>query len=137
MALLALLASAACLATPVQGNKVKAGPFTGVVMPQYDVVQGRFRLHVGPYRDRVTGLSQKIGWVVPVRYRVGGWLTVTGRRLNPSRQTFWQKFEEAYSPDFHDGWVFPSDITPPSAGCWRLTLSSGNATGTLTVLVRG
>ncbi len=137
MALLALLASAACLATPVHGGKVMAGPFTGVVIPQYDVVQGRFRLHVGSYRNRATGMSQKIGWVVPTSYRVGNWLTVTGRRLSPSRQTFAQKFEEAYSPDFHDGWVFPSDITPPSAGCWKLTLSSGNARGTLTVLVRG
>ena len=136
MALLALIASAVCLATPVQDNQVKAGPFTGFVAPRYDVVQGRFRLHVGAYRDRAAGLSQKIGWLVPASYRVSGWLTVMGRRVSPSRQIFWDRFPEAYLPEPHDGWAFATNISPPSAGCWRLTLSSGNAVGRLTVLVR-
>lgn len=54
----AALTFAACLATPVQGPNVKAPPFTGRVAPEYDVVDGRFALHVGPLRDPVTELSQ-------------------------------------------------------------------------------
>jgi hypothetical protein len=51
-----------CAATPVRGNVVKAGVFTGYIAPRYDVVGGRFRLHVGEYRDSAIGLSQKIPW---------------------------------------------------------------------------
>jgi hypothetical protein len=72
MVLAAFLASAACLATPVHGNVVRAGPFVGYVVPLYDVVNGRFRLHVGEYRNPATGLSQKIPWFIPRRYPVRG-----------------------------------------------------------------
>ena len=137
MPLVPLLASVACLATPVHGDVVRAGPFTGYIVPQYDVVKGRFRLHVGAYRNPSTGLSQKIPWFVPLRYRVGGSLVITGRRLGTATRTFRQEFQRAGSSSTPDKYVFPSSLSPPSAGCWRLTLRSGSARGTLTVLIRG
>jgi hypothetical protein len=131
---LAALASATCLATPVHGESVRAGPFVGYLTPGYDVVRGRIRLHVGPYR--VPGsLTQKIPWFVPLRYRVGDTLVVTGRRLGPSPRTFRQTFARAYSPDSPNQHVFPSIIAPPTAGCWRLTFHSGSVVGVLTALV--
>ena len=131
---LAALASAACLATPVHGEVVRAGPFTGYVSPGYDVVDGRFRLHVGPYRVP-GGLTQKIPWFVPLRYHVGDSLVVTGRRLGAPARTFRQTFARAYSPDSSNKHVFPSIISPPSAGCCRLSFRSGRVTGVLTALV--
>lgn len=126
-----------CLATAVHGNEVHAGPLTGLVYPEYDIVEGRFRLHVGGYRDRATGLSQKIPWLLPRSYRVGSSLVVQGRRLAPPGRTFTQKLPEAVSSDSPDQHVFPSIIRPPSAGCWHLTFRTGHVTGSLVVLVRG
>jgi hypothetical protein len=131
---LAVLASATCLATPVHDGKVQAGPSVGYVTVGYDVVRGRFRLHVGPYRVP-NALTQKIPWFVPLRYRVGDTLVVTGRRVGAPARTFRQTFARAYSPDSPNKHVFPSIISPPSAGCWRLTFRSGAVTGTLTALV--
>lgn len=131
---LASLAAATCLATPVHGERVHAGPFVGYLTPGYDVVGGRFRLHVGQYR--IPGsLSQKIPWFVPHRYRVGDTLVVTGRRLGPSPGAFMQTFRGALSLSTPVRHVFPSIIAPPSAGCWRLTFRSGRLVGSLTALV--
>src|ERR1041385_1608853 len=105
-ALTAATARAACPATPVHGSVVRAGAFTGYVTPAYDVVQGRFRLHVGEYRDRATGLSQKIPWFVPLRYRVSDWLVVRGRRLDAPARPFLDRFTIAYSADTPDRNVF-------------------------------
>jgi hypothetical protein len=131
---LSVLASATCLATPVHGDVVRAGPFIGGITPGYDAVDGRLRLHVGPYRVP-GGLSQKIPWFVPHRYRVGDYLVVTGRRLAPFPRTFAQRFAQAFSSSTPGQYVFPSIISPPSAGCWRLTFRSGRVTGYLTALV--
>jgi hypothetical protein len=135
MLLAALLASAACLATPVHGGIVRAGPFFGEVTPQYDVVNGRFRLHVGPYRDRATGLSQKIPWFVSRRYLVRGSVVVRWRRLGSTRGGFKVVLQKAGTPSDLHRWVYPSSFSPPRAGCWRLTFQSGLVTGKLTVLV--
>jgi hypothetical protein len=125
-----------CLATPVHGNVVKAGPFTGYLARQYDVVAGRFRLHVGPYRNKATGLSQKIPWYAKPESGVDSYLVVTGIRVRPQPA---RRFKQTSTTGglFPQGYVFPTSFSPPSAGCWRLTFSSGSATGTLTVLVRG
>jgi hypothetical protein len=127
------LAAMACRATPVHGNLVKAGPFTGHMVPEHDVVGGRFSLRVGGYRTET--LTSKIPWYVPFRYKVGDSVVITGRRLHPSARSFRQEEARALTAG-NQGWVFPSIIDPPSTGCWRLTFRSGNASGTLTVFVR-
>src|SRR2546425_869271 len=134
--LAALLASATCLATPVHGDAVRAGPFTGYIVPQYDVVNGRFRLHVGTYRNRATGLSQKIPWFVPRSVPVKGALVVVGRRLGSVKRTFKDVLQQTSSSSNPDQWVFPSSFSPPRAGCWRLTFTSGHVRGALTVMRR-
>jgi hypothetical protein len=125
-----------CAAKPVRGNVVKAGVFTGYIAPRYDVVGGRFRLHIGDYRDRAIGLSQKIPWFAPVDSGANGDLRVTWTRLTPlppRRFTVRAPTGGIYP----QGYVYPTSFSPPSAGCWRLTFRSGSATGRLTVLVRG
>jgi hypothetical protein len=125
-----------CAATPVRSNVVKAGVFTGYVVPAYDVVGGRFRLHVGDYRNRATGLSQKIPWFAPVASGANGDLIVTWTRLSPLPS---RRFT-VMAPTggiFPQGYVYPTSFSPPTPGCWRLTFRSGKATGRLTVLVRG
>jgi hypothetical protein len=131
----ALFASAVCLATPVHADTVRAGSFVGYIVPQYDVVNGRLRLHVGKYRDRATGLSQKIPWFIPRRYPVRASVVVVGRRLGRVGGRFKDVLHQAGSPGDSDRWVFPSSFSPPRAGCWRLTFRSGLVTGRLTVLV--
>ena len=125
-----------CLAAPVTGSWVHAGPFRGGIAPGYDVVDGRFRLRVGAYRDRGTGLTQKIPWFIPLRYRVGGSLRLVGHGVRNPRRTFTQTFQQAYSSDSPDEHVFPSIVKPPKEGCWRLSFRSGRISGALTVLVR-
>jgi hypothetical protein len=128
-------APAGCAATRVDGNVVNAGPFIGLIDRATDVVDGRFALRVGAYRNADMTLSQKILWKLPQRYRVGTVLAVTGRRLTPSPATFRQRLPEAGAsePTFH---FFPSIIRPTRAGCWRLNFRSGPTFGSLVVLVR-
>jgi len=123
-------ASGFCPATRVDGGRVWAGPFWGLIARRYDVVNGRFRLHVGRFRDRATELSQKIPWRVSDEADVGRHLHIRARRLWPrSPRRFHQSLHNA-------GGVFPSIIKPPAEGCWRLRFTSGSASGKLIVLVR-
>ncbi len=125
-----------CLSVPVDGDRVHAGPFTGLIDSDYDILDGRFRLHVGQYRDRATGLSQKIPWFLPKRYRVGSSLSVRGTRLAPPGRTFTEQLQEASSSDSPGQHVFPSAFAPPTAGCWKLSFKTRRVTGSLVVLVR-
>ena len=124
----------ACAATPVIGSVVRAGPFTGPVSREHDVVDGRFRLRVGKYRDRESGLTQKIPWFVRRSARVGKSLSITGTRLGSDPQTF--TLRSGRRPDGVKRYVFPSIVSPPAEGCWRLRFSSGKSTGRLTVLIQ-
>ncbi len=122
-------------ATRVDGAKVRAGPFVGLIHPEYDVLNGRFRLHVGAYRDRTAGLSQKILWRISRQEDVGRRLHIHARRLPPlSPRTFRHKLRRAGGDKKR--WNFPSIIRPPAEGCWRLRFTSGSTTGRLVVLVR-
>ncbi len=123
-----------CPATRLEHGRVRAGPFTGYAVPEYDAVGGRFSLRVGGMRTE--SLSSKIPWFVPYRYKVGNSLVVTGRRLGASPRSFRQTLALAYGGNDGRGWVFPSIINPPSVGCWQLTFRSGNAVGSLTMLAR-
>jgi hypothetical protein len=130
-----------CRATRVETTRadrtvVRAGPFEGTILPDYDVVGGLFSLRVGEYRTPDRSLSQKIGWVVSSQRVTGESLTVTGRRLTQPVRTFRQEFARAYGPGIAKPF-FATVITPPRAGCWRLTFRSGAVAGALTVLVRG
>lgn len=124
----------ACAATRVDGNVVRAGPFAGHVAPQYDIVNERFRLRVGRYRDRKAGLTQMIPWFVRPGAPVGRSLRVTGKRLTPRPGSFMQTLQRTRGSS--GGYVFPSIIAPPAEGCWRVKLASGGSTARLTVVVR-
>lgn len=137
-------AAAGCAATRVRTRAsvpvVRAGSFTGYIAPGYDVVGGRFRLHVGAYRDKASGLTQKIPWYVrphdiPPGAKLGDTLVITARRTSPQpTRSFRETWNGAGS--FPLGNVFPTNIAPPGAGCWRLTFRSGTVSGTLVALVR-
>jgi hypothetical protein len=75
----------------------------GVVIPTGGAVPG--------------GANAKILWVPP-RGRPARWLLITGRRLDRPG-SFRERLPIAGGPSF------PSIVTVPRAGCWRLTLSSG------------
>ena len=126
-----------CDATRVDGAHVRAGRFTGAITPEYDVLNGRFRLRVGGYRDKATGLTQKIPWSVRRRADVGRNLRIDAKRLPPlTPRTFHQKLRRTSAVGDEKRWFFPSIIRPPAEGCWRLRFRSGRTTGTLVVLVR-
>ena len=119
-----------CMATPVRGEYVHAGPFAGAIARYYDILNGRFRLHVGAWRDRSTGLTQKIPWFLPGKYRVGVHLIIRGTRLAPAGGSFATRLPEAGSldPSQH---VFPSILKPPKPGCWRLSFQTRFVQGRL------
>jgi META domain-containing protein len=126
-----------CPATRVDGAKVRAGPFVGLIAPEYDVLNGRFRLRVGAYRDRTTGLSQKILWRISRQADVGMHLRIDARRLPPlSPRRFHQELRRTAAVGDRKRWFFPSIIKPPAEGCWRLRFRSGTTAGSLIVLVR-
>jgi len=129
--------SAPCPATRVDGQYVRAGRFTGAINPDYDVLNGRFRLRVGAYRDSKTGLTQKIPWSVPRQAKVGARLRIKARRLPPlSPRTFRMTLGRTSALGDRKRWFFPSIIESPAEGCWRLRFTSGRTTGSLIVLVR-
>ncbi len=126
-----------CLATTVSGGGtyVRSGPATGYLAPPYDVVRGRFSLHVGPWRVK-NRLSQKIPWYVRENANAGPSITMTGVRLTPlPARTFRQVFPSGGS-GYPQGVVYPSIISPPTSGCWRLTMRSGRVNARFVVLVR-
>jgi hypothetical protein len=126
---------APCGATRVEGEAVRAGPFKGLIVPKYDVVGGRFRLRVGQYRDRSTGLTQKIPWLVRGTAHAGPRLRITGERLDAPHRGFSLALRRVTGSDGRK--VYPSIIAPPAEGCWRLHFRSGATTASLIVLVRG
>ena len=129
--------SAPCPATRVDSEYVHAGRFTGAISPGYDVLNGRFRLRVGAYRDSKTGLTQKIPWSVTRQAKVGARLRIKARRLPPlSSRTFRVMLGRTSALGDRKRWFFPSVIKPPAEGCWRLRFTSGRTTGSLIVLVR-
>jgi hypothetical protein len=135
LAVAAVDAAAACRATPVRGAYVHAGPVAGAITRPWDVLDGRFRLRPGRWRDRETGLTQKIAWFVPRRADPGPRLTIVGRRLD-RRGRFVQRLERAGGTGEPNREVYPSIVSPPRAGCWRLRFHSGKARGRLTVIVK-
>jgi hypothetical protein len=124
-----------CPATRVHGARVRAGPFLGGIVRRYDVLDGRFRLRVGRYRDRATGLTQKIPWWISRQADVGRRLRIDARRLPPQPPRRFRQVLHRASGD-ERRWVFPSIVKPPAEGCWRLHFTSAGTAGSLIVLVR-
>ena len=131
------VSSIACAARWVDGGSARARWLTGLIVPRYDVIDGRFRLHVGTYRDCGTGLSQKIPWFARSGAPVGRSLRLTATRLGPRRRTFSHVFRRPGDGTRGVRSVYPSMIAPPARGCWRLEFTSGRSRATLTALVRG
>jgi hypothetical protein len=129
-----LLATAAlaCPATPVHYEWSRLSP----AVPWVAAGQGSQRLvgQLGTYEPTLAdrrvreaagltlyaGALHKIGWL-PGRWKgTGRLLGVVAERVDGlGRVTY--RFPRALAPQF-----FPSGITLPSAGCWRLTLTSGS-----------
>ena len=122
-----------CPASVVEGNEVNAGPFQGLVPPEYDVVDGRFSLRVGGMRTAT--MSSKIPWFVSTKYTVEHQLRIVGRGVHATARRFAYTAQRAGGGPGRGG-VFPTIISPPAAGCWHLTFRSGETVGELTVLVR-
>ena len=127
--------STTCQATPVRtvGNvaMVRSGAVTGYIAAGHDIVRGRFSLHVGPWRVQ-NSLSQKIPWFLREDAPAGSTLVVSALRITPRPQRrFEQTFDAALGGD-----VYPSTISPPSAGCWRLTMRTGDVVVQFTAVVR-
>jgi hypothetical protein len=132
-----LVEPGACPASRVDGSLVHAGAIRGGIDAETDVLDGRFRLHVGEYRDLAAGIFQKILWWIPSdRKGIGGRLVVRGRTLYGPKRTFVQRFDRAYADDTTRAF-YPSTIVPPSAGCWKLTLTTGKLRNALVVQVDG
>jgi hypothetical protein len=125
-----------CLATPVHtaggSSVVRSGPISGALSGDYDIVKGRFSLHVGPWRVK-NSLTQKIPWFVRDDAPAGPELVVSGLRLTPQPHL---RFEQTFPAALDPADVYPSTISPPGVGCWRLTLRTGEVNVQLTALVR-
>jgi hypothetical protein len=132
-------AARVCPASRADGSQVHAGVITGGIDPYTDVVNGRFRLHVGEYRDLAHGIFQKILWWVPSeRKGIGGALVIRGRTLFGAKRIFVQRFNRAWTDNADDPRAYyPSTVVPPSAGCWRLTLTTGKLRNALVAWVDG
>jgi hypothetical protein len=78
---------------------------------------------------RTATMSSKILWLLPPGYVLPNdgpngetRLVVTGRRLGTPVRRFKQVFLGGKgSTDVGERYFFPSNINPPTVGCWRLT----------------
>jgi hypothetical protein len=150
MMLAALLAAAACTATPVHGEPlprsgtlsqlkwVQATPrragIVGMLFAYDAQIAGeppRFALWAGGTAPP-PGPNQKILWVIRNRGQEG-LLTVRGREVGGT-DTFTQRFGSVGAAD-PAGTLYASIVSAPHAGCWRLDVSSGRVKGSLVVQV--
>lgn len=131
-----------CPATPVQygwhreaprdtAPWIAAGPgrrrLVGHLYAYWDML-GDARVRTSPGFVLYAGRPAKIAWI-PRSWGDdwGRYLTVDGRRLD-GPGGFRQRFRRAVAPQF-----YPTGVTVPSAGCWRLTLRSGRRSETVVV----
>jgi hypothetical protein len=85
----------------------------------YSGMLGDARVRTSPGFVLYVGRPAKIGWLPRWWGDWGRYLTFDGQRLD-GPGTFRQRFRRAVSPQF-----YPTGLTIPTAGCWRLTLRSG------------
>lgn len=137
--LLATAAFAACPETPVHygwhreapadiAPWIAAGAGAGRIVGHlytYEATLGDRRVREAARLTVYAGALHKIAWL-PRRWDgTGERLTIAARRLDgPGALT--RRYRRALAPQF-----FPSGITLPTVGCWRLTLTSGTRSWTL------
>ena len=117
--------AAPCTATTVHYTATRVGTpwvaaghlFTGHVF-YYSEIAGDARVNQSDGLVAYAGVPGKVLWVPRSRRRAGATLLVTGQRLDGAG-AFAQRLRET------PGAQFPSQVTIPAVGCWRLTLRSG------------
>jgi hypothetical protein len=117
--------TAPCAATTVHYTATKVGTpwiaagrsLTGHVF-YYSQIAGDGRVNQSDGLVAYAGVPGKVLWVPQNRRRAGATLVVTARQLG-GEGAFTQRLRAA------PGRQFPSELTIPAAGCWRLTLRSG------------
>ena len=113
-------------ATSVGTPWVAAGrAFTGNVF-YYAQIVGDGRVNQSDGLVAYAGVPGKVLWVPRIRRRAGSTLVVTARQLDGDG-AFIQRLRAA------PGKQFPSQLTIPSVGCWRLTLRSGRLSSSVVV----
>jgi hypothetical protein len=156
MILAALLAAAACAATPVHGEPlpqsgslsmlrwVQATPRRAGIVGVLFAYDARLQtaaepptlaLWSGGTAPPPNQFAMKILWIVR-NVHASGTLAVRGRELGGTR-TFRAQFQRVFdaSPQPAKGAEYASIVNVPAPGCWRLDVSTGGARGSLVVRV--
>jgi hypothetical protein len=129
-------AAAACMATKLRANGFAvARPASAGIAGgwSWQTSDGRALLYAGGVGPGE--VNMKVPWWVKRRW--GSSLTVSGRRIG-APGSFRQTFPAALGFSSHPpGYlaVFPSIVDVPTAGCWRLRVSTGKLAGVLVVKV--
>lgn len=111
---------------------VAAGPgrtrLVGFLYAYHDRMLADARVRLAPGFVLYAGRLAKIGWVPHSwSHDWGRYFTIEGQRLD-GPGTFRERSTRAVAPQF-----YPTGVTVPSAGCWRLTLRSGKRTVSVVV----
>jgi hypothetical protein len=88
---------------------------------------GDARVRAAPCLSVYAGRKAKIAWSPRSLERIGRTLVMVGKRLDGTG-SFTRRFPRALTRA-----SFPSELQLPSAGCWRLSLGSGDLRWTLDV----
>lgn len=124
---------APCASTTVRYTATKVGTpwvaaggaFTGHVF-YYSQIAGDGRVNQSDGLVAYAGVPGEVLWVPRNRRRAGATLVVSARRLDGDG-SFTRRLREV------PGRQFPSQLTIPAAGCWRLTLQSGRLRSSVVV----
>ena len=124
---------APCAATTVHYTATKVGTpwvaagsvFRGHVF-YYAQIAGDGRVNQSDGLVAYAGVPGKVLWVPQSRRRARAMLVVSGRQQDGDG-SFTQRLRAV------PGRQFPSQLTVPAAGCWRLTLRSGRLSATVVV----
>jgi hypothetical protein len=127
----------------LNGSWVQPNPAStqiwGYLWEEGEILNGRFAVYVGGVNPS-TGYSQKVLWGMPStashEQMLRARLTLSGVRLSPRpKASFVQHLSGAYSGDTQ-GQLFPSILKVPRAGCWKLSLQTGNIKASIVVRAR-
>jgi hypothetical protein len=127
--------TAPCAATTVQYSATRVGTpwvaagraFAGHVF-YYSEILGDGRVNQSDGLVAYAGVPGKVLWVPRNRRRAGATLVITARRLDGDGALTRRVRAVA-------GRQFPSQLTLPAAGCWRVTLRSGRLGSSVVVQV--